>query len=79
MTDENIIRNIDVADDGILDNSIRPEVIDEYIGQTDVKENIKDNIKNSITLIINITTSPTIFRKIQVAKPHLFIIISYVS
>ena len=42
-----------------------------------VKENIKDNIKNSITLIINITTSPTIFRKIQVAKPHLFIIISY--
>lgn len=41
MTDENIIRNIDVADDGILDNSIRPEVIDEYIGQTEVKENIK--------------------------------------
>ena len=44
-----------------------------------VKENIKDNIKNSITLIINITTSPTIFRKIQVAKPHLFLIISYVN
>ena len=29
-----------------------------------VKDNIRDNIKNSITLIINITTSPTIFRKI---------------
>ena len=44
-----------------------------------VKENIKDNIKNSITLIINITTSPTIFRKIQVAKPHLFLVISYAN
>ncbi len=45
MTDENIIRNVDVKDDGILDNSIRPEVIDEYIGQTEVKENIKIFIK----------------------------------
>ncbi len=45
MTDENIIRNVDVKDDGILDNSIRPEVIDEYIGQTEVKENIKVFIK----------------------------------
>ena len=33
MTDENVIRNVEVRDDGILDNSIRPEVIDEYIGQ----------------------------------------------
>lgn len=41
MTDENIIRNVSVKDDGILDNSIRPEVIDEYIGQKEVKENIK--------------------------------------
>lgn len=39
--EESIVRNVDVKDDGILDNSIRPEVIDEYIGQTDVKENIK--------------------------------------
>lgn len=39
--EESIIRNVDVKDDGVLDNSIRPEVIDEYIGQTDVKENIK--------------------------------------
>lgn len=39
--EESIVRNVDVKDDGVLDNSIRPEVIDEYIGQTDVKENIK--------------------------------------
>ena len=41
MEEESIVRNVDVKDDGILDNSIRPEVIDEYIGQSDVKENIK--------------------------------------
>ena len=41
MNEENIVRNVEVKDDGVLDNSIRPEVIDEYIGQTDVKENIK--------------------------------------
>lgn len=39
--EENIIRNVEIKDDGILDNSIRPEVLDEYIGQQDVKENIK--------------------------------------
>lgn len=39
--EESIIRNVEVKDDGILDNSIRPEVLDEYIGQTEVKENIK--------------------------------------
>ena len=44
-----------------------------------VKENIRDNIKNSITLIINITTFSTIFRKVQVAKPHLFLVISYTN
>ena len=38
---DNIVRNVEVEDDGILDNSIRPEVLDEYIGQKDVKENIK--------------------------------------
>ena len=41
MEEESVVRNVDVKDDGILDNSIRPEVIDEYIGQSDVKENIK--------------------------------------
>lgn len=39
--EESIVRNVDVKDDGVLDNSIRPEVIEEYIGQKDVKENIK--------------------------------------
>ena len=39
--EESVIRNVEVKDDGILDNSIRPEVLDEYIGQTEVKENIK--------------------------------------
>lgn len=43
--EESVIRNVEVKDDGILDNSIRPEVLDEYIGQTEVKENIKVFIK----------------------------------
>lgn len=38
---ESILRNVEVEDDGILDNSIRPEILDEYIGQKDVKDNIK--------------------------------------
>ena len=38
---ESVVRNVEVTDDGILDNSIRPEILDEYIGQTEVKENIK--------------------------------------
>ncbi len=41
MENENIIKNYDLVDDNIIDNTIRPETIDEYIGQTDVKENIK--------------------------------------
>ncbi len=39
--DERIVTTREIDDDGILDNSIRPETIDEYIGQKDVKENIK--------------------------------------
>lgn len=39
--DERIITNRELFDDGIIDNSIRPETIEEYIGQKDVKENIK--------------------------------------
>ena len=39
--DERIVTTREIEDDGILDNSIRPETIDEYIGQKDVKENIK--------------------------------------
>lgn len=41
MMEESVVRNVEVKDDGILDNSIRPEILDEYIGQTEVKENIK--------------------------------------
>ena len=38
---ESVVKNYDLEDDKILDNTIRPETIEEYIGQTDVKENIK--------------------------------------
>lgn len=41
MKEESVIKNYDLMDDNTLDNTIRPETIDEYIGQTDVKENIK--------------------------------------
>ena len=41
MDDERIITTRELKDDGILDNTIRPESIVEYIGQRDVKENIK--------------------------------------
>ena len=38
---ESIIKNYDLFNDNTIDNTIRPETIEEYIGQTDVKENIK--------------------------------------
>ena len=38
---ENVIKKYDLFNDNTLDNTIRPETIEEYIGQTDVKENIK--------------------------------------
>ena len=38
---ESIVTNYETEDDKIIDNTIRPETIDEYIGQTDVKENIR--------------------------------------
>ena len=41
MKQESIITNYDTIDDKTLDNTIRPETIEEYIGQNDVKENIK--------------------------------------
>lgn len=41
MEEESIVRNVDIKDDKVLDNTIRPECLDEYIGQQDVKENIK--------------------------------------
>lgn len=39
--DENIIKNYEIVDDHEIDNTIRPETINEYIGQSDVKENIR--------------------------------------
>ena len=41
MTEENVIKNYSLFDDNTIDNTIRPESINEYIGQTDVKENIQ--------------------------------------
>lgn len=41
MTEESVITNYHLEDDQLMDNTIRPESIDEYIGQEDVKENIK--------------------------------------
>lgn len=45
MSDESIIRNYEIEEDDVLDNTIRPESIDEYIGQKEVKENIRVFIK----------------------------------
>ena len=41
MREESIVTNYEIEDDKVIDNSIRPESIEEYIGQKDVKENIK--------------------------------------
>jgi Holliday junction DNA helicase RuvB len=41
MKNENVVKNYSLFDDNTIDNTIRPETIDEYIGQTDVKENIR--------------------------------------
>lgn len=41
MENESVIKNYDLFEDNVIDNTIRPESIEEYIGQSDVKENIK--------------------------------------
>ena len=41
MKNENVVKNYSLFDDNTLDNTIRPETIEEYIGQNDVKENIR--------------------------------------
>ena len=41
MREESIVKNYELFDDKTIDNTIRPETIEEYIGQNDVKENIK--------------------------------------
>ena len=45
--EERVITNEKLEDDGIVDNTIRPEVLDEYIGQSEVKENIRVFIEAS--------------------------------
>jgi len=41
MNNESVVKNYSLLDDNIIDNTIRPETIEEYVGQADVKENIK--------------------------------------
>ena len=45
MEKENVIGTYNLLDDNVIDNTIRPETIEEYVGQTDVKENIKVFVK----------------------------------
>ena len=45
MEEEVILSEKDLSDDDILDNTIRPETIDEYIGQNEVVDNLKVFIK----------------------------------
>ena len=45
MKDESVITNYNLFNYNELDNTIRPETIDEYIGQNDVKENIRVFVK----------------------------------
>ena len=44
---ERVVTSEELEDDGIVDNTIRPEVLDEYIGQSEVKENIRVFIEAS--------------------------------
>lgn len=44
---ERIVTSEELEDDGVVDNTIRPEVLDEYIGQVEVKENIRVFIEAS--------------------------------
>lgn len=45
--EERVVTNEKISDDGIIDNTIRPEILDEYIGQSEVKENIRVFIEAS--------------------------------
>ena len=44
---ERVVTSEELVDDGVVDNTIRPEVLDEYIGQSEVKENIRVFIEAS--------------------------------
>lgn len=39
--EERVVTNYELEEDEVMDNSIRPETLAEYVGQSDVKENIK--------------------------------------
>ena len=41
MKNESVIKKYSLEDDQVIDNTIRPETIEEYIGKSEVKENIK--------------------------------------
>ena len=41
MKNESVIKKYSLEDDQVIDNTIRPETIEAYIGQSEVKENIK--------------------------------------
>ena len=43
--EENVIKNYELMNDNEIDNTIRPETIEEYIGQKEVKENIQIFVK----------------------------------
>ena len=45
--EDRVVTEKELKDDNILDNTIRPEVLDEYIGQAEVKENIRVFIEAS--------------------------------
>ncbi len=45
--EERVVTGEELKDDLVLDNTIRPEVLDEYIGQSEVKENIRVFIEAS--------------------------------
>ena len=45
---ERVITSEKLEDDGVVDNTIRPEVLDEYIGQSEVKENIRVFIERCV-------------------------------
>ena len=48
MKNESVIKKYSLEDDQVIDNTIRPETIEEYIGQSEVKENIKVFIKSAL-------------------------------
>ena len=63
MKQESIITNYDTIDDKTLDNTIRPETIEEYVGQNDVKDNIKVFIGDETGIEDDVTVIKTKFKR----------------